>query len=628
VGDAAKFDVLRWSPVHVPGDAKGLPRYIGIDSETLKNGSSFLWCASDGSSIEEPTAEVLLKFLFRERFKSCVFCTWNLGFERDGLLRLVLPECKPQEVVRFTELGCFSFGDYKFVIAGNKFMRISNGHGRRVLVVDVAPFYGGGLGLAAKKYLGKHKIREDLGIPGENIMVRDWRQHHDAYVKYCTHDAVLTQELAELMHNLVWKDGVKVRSLISPASISEAYYLRRCRGLVTSDYTRERLGLGRAAYQAFWGGNFQLWQRGYVKKVHTYDINSAYPREDCDLPALGCGYWKHVACDDEESGFGFVRMSGFVTIPLLIHKLDVGPLICPVGTFKDKWVTLDEYRYLVARGQDVNVLEAWLFYSEEELYPLREAICEDYAARLVAKYGDGSRGIVKDKERDIVLKNRMNSIGGKWSQRTHTERGWIPGRLFNPMYAAVQNARVRIKLMQAVEGHEDSVIGFATDCVMSSESLELDCPKKKELGKWEHHVWEHGLFLQTGVYNLYSDDFKDMTACERAQLLVFGSLAEDMDIAKIGSRGMARDHEVKIDLLTCIEKNPAATTFLTVRERPYHAREALRSTKRGGLAAVNAFLAQEKRLRLDRELKRVWDRDFCVIGDLLTQRVRSEPIVL
>jgi hypothetical protein len=42
---------------------------------------------------------------------------------------------------------------------------------------------------------------------------------------------------------------------------------------------------------------------------------------------------------------------------------------------------------------------------------------------------------------------------------------------------------------------------FATDAVISTKALDLDCPKDKTLGAWEMQTVEHGgIFVQSGIY--------------------------------------------------------------------------------------------------------------------------------
>lgn len=576
-------------------------KWCAIDSETLASGQSFLWCSSEGIKVEYPDAEQLLSFIACAEHRDKHIALFNLNFDIDGLLRL-LPVKNIREVI---ERGRTGYAGYGIKVIPRKKCEIM--HGKHLYTItDIQPFFQSNLDRAANTWLGTRKVSlASEGVPIKRITPQDVKRHKDIYIRYCFKDCKLTARLGEVMAGWYESDNIIPRHYVSPASMSERSLLSLPR-VPTSKYFEQRPKVGKAMYQTYYGGRFELWRRGYFRHIYQYDITSAYPDELRRMPDLHKGEWKYTRHDIPEAEVGCVRISGFFSVPLLPVRHRAMPLRFCVGSVSDRWITLSEYRY--ARDelcQEMEILEAWLFVPSGTHCPVREWVETRFRRRQATK----------DPATNKKLKLDLNSSSGKYMQcismydETLKKKVMRVGRLFNPVWASEMTARVRIKLLQYALRHEKHVIGFATDCIYSTRPIdEIPVSMTKTLGKWELDRWSDGIMVQTGVYTFRGQGGK----------------------MKHGGRGIGGG--IQVNLFAHAERWPDRKDFGCVSERPFHARESLRSPyiKRlgtmKGVHNINEFIPIEKRIRINGDLKREWADTFVNCNDCMRRNIPSKPL--
>ena len=275
-----------------------------------------------------------------------------------------------------------------------------------------------------------------------------------------------------------------------------------------------------AASHAYSGGHIEVCQMGYHDgEIFHYDVNSAYPDQFRNLPALSAGKWRHGMCgagDIPPAGFTLVKVAydfhdGNSFYPLFFRE-ESGAIIYPQRGCGWYWYpeyeAAREYSLRLGAHQFVP-LEFWHFSSPIQVYPFRWA--EDYYARRQSLVAEAKRSGVPNGEEKII-KLGLNSLYGKTVQQVGA-RVDEDGEIVQPPYFQLEwggyvTAGCRAKLMQAALQNPTAIIGFATDGLFSTEALDLDCPAEKILGAWEFEKHDGITMVMPGVYWLHEEGKK------------------------------------------------------------------------------------------------------------------------
>lgn len=269
------------------------------------------------------------------------------------------------------------------------------------------------------------------------------------------------------------------------------------------------------AMHTYFGGRIELLQRGTIEgPVYAYDIASAYPSAQVGLPAMVGGTWEEVRFPTDTD------IGQWNCLSMLEIKWELGPYF-PFGPFP----------YRTPQGAIYYPPRGWGFYSLEEVLAAKRArergmpltlevsrgwrfrpqenagkpfawLGEYYVRRqaLVRAHKEGADYDMSEK----VLKLALNSCYGKTAQKVG-RYGGRPPPTTNPWYASVITARTRAQLLDAAMTKPDSIIMMATDGIYATSPLPLPCTSQKELGGWEQHILDGGVFVQSGVYFLGGD---------------------------------------------------------------------------------------------------------------------------
>jgi hypothetical protein len=168
---------------------------------------------------------------------------------------------------------------------------------------DIAAFYGyQHLGDAAKQYLNEEKrdyaswvnTVQTLQDPEKELEFLD--QNEEAVGKYCILDALLTLKLSRYMLSSLEAIGVDVSN-----PISQAYLAGKLMQAKNPEYPYSHYKFTETYTEpTFRGGMFSCMQRGlFEQEIYEYDINSAYPSVQYQLPHWNDGTFELSDDPDE-----------------------------------------------------------------------------------------------------------------------------------------------------------------------------------------------------------------------------------------------------------------------------------------------------------------------------------------
>jgi hypothetical protein len=266
-----------------------------------------------------------------------------------------------------------------------------------------------------------------------------------------------------------------------------------------------------ATKHAYFGGRIEIGKYGtHEGTIHHYDINSAYPSVQRNLPSLRDGEWV-------KRGKGFDTRSTVNICIALVQWSDItNTAFCPFPYRSaaqrkvlfppegKNWIWKPEldaalkWRDANYQYWNIDVLEAYEFIPANDIKPF--AFIDDYYAERQQLVAETRRtGIPNGVEMGIKL--GLNSLYGKTAQRIGYDKatGRIPP-YHNLVYAGYITASTRAALFDAAMQAPDKIICMATDGIYSTVPLTLDCPNEKILGAWEYQTHDAMVLVQSGVY--------------------------------------------------------------------------------------------------------------------------------
>ena len=266
-----------------------------------------------------------------------------------------------------------------------------------------------------------------------------------------------------------------------------------------------------AARHAYSGGHIEAMQIGhYDGPVYHYDLNSAYPAMFAELPSLNSGVWIS-GTGEPPPGFTLVHTRwsynyGNPFYPLFFREED-GSIVYPREG--EGWHWHCEWKngldYFQQIGGDYFEVIEWHHFKESRRVRPFGWISEYYAERQSRIEAAKKMGVEDGPEK--IIKLGLNSLYGKTAQQLGArpdETGKIqPPPYFQLEWAGAVTAGCRAGIMAAAIQNPISIISIATDGIFSTQPLDLDAPKQKELGKWEAQTHSGITVVMPGVYWLH-----------------------------------------------------------------------------------------------------------------------------
>jgi len=463
---------------------------------------------------------------------------------------------------------------------------------------DLFNFLEISLNKASKKYLRDEKL-DIVDVERLNYDLNYWKENEELIIHYCLKDAKLTSELAVYFWDLVYNTiKFNPKRPFSKGKLAEEYFIYTCNIPTIEGMPREVLEI---AYNHYRGGRFELLQRGFFENVYEYDIKSAYPCEVANLIDFTKGKWKKVK-GYTDSYYGFYNCEIECMEPLLSpFILKTGNLsIYPNGKFKTI-LSNNEINTIQKLFPDIEikVLNGYIFNPIEKIYPFKEEVNKLY--------------ILKENEKDedikYVYKTILNAIYGKSIQISPNKE---TGKLFNPINATKITSETRLKLLEQLADNFDKGIALSTDSVHSTKKLKVN--KFPKLGDFDNNFIGKGIYVMSDIYYLWNNNK-----------------------SKSRFRGfMIKEDDSSTSLLSILQSllNKNKLKYSYKITRPYHLGECLKEKfikSRNSfinLDDINIFYEETKVIDFNGDKKRLWNREFNSVIDILTNNIQSIPLII
>ena len=336
-----------------------LRQFVAADTET-ENGDIVLIADSDGNYLDKMiTFERVAEFLFRHEGKWIFF--YNLGYDADCILKLLPDEILKQ--YKWKKELRFQYKKYKIHYIDKRKLTISKGK-HSVSCYDIAQYYDKQpLDVASESiwisldqdYLKMKKKR--------SIFSKFYYSRHKRQIRaYCIEDCRLTKRLSEYwISTFEAVFGFYTHNWISAGYLAEKVLINN--NIPIPLFNELPYSLQELARNSFYGGRFELIQRGYIGECYLYDLNSAYPYALTTLPDITNGKWFESKRIHPKAKLGFFFIEANIS-----DKVKIAPFpfvkknrtICyPSGKFRT-YVTLDEL-LMVKDDPEIKykILESW-----------------------------------------------------------------------------------------------------------------------------------------------------------------------------------------------------------------------------------------------------------------------------
>jgi hypothetical protein len=574
-------------------------KILGADTETDK-GDIFLFMLSNGKKIEHPhirfenIAEMLLKH------EGYWIFFYNLSYDAECILKLL-----PREILKTyktTKMLDFTFGEYDIRYIPKKQLTIRKGK-HSISCYDIAQYYDGkSLDNAYAEHIKKPLDQRYLDTKSnrKKFSLRYFMRNKKLIREYCLDDCRLTKELAEY-----WLDTFHDTFGFYPANwVSSGYLAEKVlifNGVEMARFVDTAYSIQDLAWKSFYGGRFELIQRGYIGECYIYDINSAYPYALTFLPDITNGKWIESRKINPKASVGFFHIrsniSDSVKIAPFPFRTKNKRIIYPTGEF-ETFVTLEELKAVTGDSRiKYKILESSQFIANENCtYPFKDFIKSQYQKRLDLKAQHNSL--------ERTIKIVLNSMYGKTAQRTNK----VMGNLFNPVIASFITGYARAHLYRFMKENklERDVVAFATDSIACRKKIPN--LNSKKLGEMKlDNQGNDTYFLSNGFYRI-NDVWK--------------------------KRGIGYDTEKKIDiehLDTKIDKK--GQLYITVQTtKTTHIKGGIVYDRISDIGKIETY---EKKIGLNSDRKRYWfseleslnDEKFCdsvpipidLVGDIISK---------
>ena len=465
-----------------PKSYKPMNNIIGYDTETDLDGN--LICAVNHLGKRYNVLN-LARSLFEGIRETTNIITYNIDFEVNLLLKQI-PEPNRNEL---RQTGSTEYNEIKYKILGKKYLGLSR---KKVYVHiwDIAQFYKSSLQVAANKYLNtdKHHISyfqlDAAYIANHKLNIETACQQH----------ASLTFQLANHFFDELSKMDIVTNKIYSTASIAAKAFHQNCTWQDASLLNKHRLDFLHAFQNSYAGGIFinQIRGSGYL---YLYDVVSMYPNFMTKLKDIkGAQY--HISCKYQPKAY---YGSLLCRIKIDSHAMQPIGLLngmtryYPCGQFV-KWITKQEYDYLISCKYQVDILQGYWIFPAHYKYPFKAYINKLITLKSEYKGNDAMKY--------NLVKIIMNSMYGKFIQLFVRENGNIDaGNEYNPIFAGFITGCSRVYMCQLAAKLPGQLFAAHTDSIITDKPIP-DELLGNNLGDLCYVNQGTGLMVAPGMYEI------------------------------------------------------------------------------------------------------------------------------
>lgn len=568
---------------------------LGLDTETYKGYAKLICCSDANYAFLENFSDVV-KFLTQNKFRNKFNWFYNVRFDFEALIKYL----DYGDLINLYNDKLTQFDDVIISYIPKKFFMITDSNNHRYRFYDMYNFLDTSLNNASKKFLHDEKL-SIVDSSQLNTNLKYWEDNKDIIVKYCIKDAQLTKNLADYFWNIVYKNMEYYPKLpYSKGRIAEEYFLSKCYIPTINKLLEENKKVLEYGYNAYYGGRFELLQRGYQENVYSYDISSAYPAQMTELIDYNKGKWVKTTKVNLDAYSGFYKCicecndAYFSPFVQKVNALSVYPNGKMVMYLAKSEIDFIREHF---DNATIKIVSGYEFYEKELVYPLKSEIEHLY------KWKENE----PDENIKYCVKIFMNSFYGKLIQRAGDDNA--TGKVFNPLWAAEITASARIKILKLGLQKPDCVIMFSTDSVHSTEPLSIK--NNPTLGDFKKDFEGSGVYIMSDVYNLWNDKK------QKSKIRGF-SVALEKD---------RNDTEVLLkDILLTSDEWKDKTKYQYATKRVYHLGECILHNKSRKIEDMNMFDDVVKTVDINGDKKRLWDKEFSSGKDALKNTILSMPL--
>ncbi|UYL65052.1 MAG: hypothetical protein OBKJMPBA_00020 [Methanophagales virus PBV304] len=568
---------------------------VGWDTETFRGyariiaNSTSQYLFIEKQKVSDEIFTQILRFLTSKKWRGTHGFFWNIDYDFFAIIKYAGEDFARE----LYENGEAEFGKWKISYIPKKAFSITeNKHTYDFF--DLYQFYNTSLEYASQKYLREGKLIDLVERERLNDDIKYWNEHFRKIVEYCIKDCELTAKLGVLLKDTL-KYNIKFipTKYISKAYISKEYFRRHTRIPTAPDFPKI---VNELALLAYYGGRFEITQRGYIGKCSLIDINSSYPYAMTFLKSYPKDAW--VITDDikYEDTHGFYKIkvntkdNAYITpFPFRFKERVIFP--------KGEFITYATKEEILAyeHDADIEIIGGVEARGEGEFF-LKPVVEHLYEWKKKAKGNEMEYMLVK-----ILL----NSIYGAFYEKQKRGEIYLTGKLFSPPYATLITAIGRINLYKEAKRYGHRLVGMATDSILVYGKA--DTPTNKKLGGWSFEDEGDTYVLMSGIYKI------------GGKIRMRG-----IAVRKVGK--IQTPHGEFNDIFDYIKAYPQLTQYKITHERPVKLGEVLTHTKLRKWEDLNVWIKAERTIDINGDVKREWHDLFANGEDFLSRTISSDPI--
>lgn len=448
---------------------------------------------SDGDRIVNPdglsTREVLDFFVDNGR-KQAINVIYGGSYDVNMFLRDVPPE---NLIALWVEGYCY-WHEYRIFYTPRKKFTVYRYHDveqktkrDEFVLWDVIGYFQTSFVNATRKWLGDSTLLDDI----EKMKYQRSEFTEDRLediIEYNSRECQILVKLMEALFAALDTADIQLKRYDGAGSIAAALLAKN---KIIKHKGEQDNEVKKWAQYAYSGGRIEATKIGnFDGRIYRNDINSAYPAFARSLPSYHNCTWEYSSeIIPTSSSMVHVQWHYEKELPFypLWYRERDGSILYPRWGEGVYWYA-EIAEALAQFPNDIDVLGCYSCEVNEAVKPF--AFLQDtYDIRL----GFKQQGNMASE----ALKLGMNSIYGKLAQQLGWRNGKPPS-YHQLLWAGQITAQCRATLYRAAMQKPDSVIAFATDAVLTTEPLDLDCGIG--LGQWTPEVFDGITIVQAGVY--------------------------------------------------------------------------------------------------------------------------------
>ena len=343
------------------------------------------------------------------------------------------------------------------------------------------------LNSVSQKYLGTQKQYKGL-YQDKNFPDKISKKELDLIIEYCKLDCDLTVQIMNIWVEAFYNNFKFYPNKFYSSGFLTAQYFKTTLNNFSS-FRNTAYPIQELAYMSYYGGRFEIMERGFMENIHHADIKSAYPKAMSVLPDLNKGTWKRLIDIKQifDADLGFFKIKVQINekniSPFMLRQVN-GLVICPIGEIITHCTLNELLNALEYYDIKLKMISGYVFKAKSnEPTEFNNLIVEMYKKRM-SQTNEGQKYIYK------IL---INAGYGKFAQAKPEPRG-----LFNPVVCSYITGYCRGMLLDAVKDNKEDIIMLATDGIFSHKKLNVKIGK--QMGNYDYEFHPKMILLMAGIY--------------------------------------------------------------------------------------------------------------------------------